>query len=184
LQKYAGAPERKKNRQTHNFFSLFTTIARWRFSVSSICVIWVFPLHFTSVKFLRNGVLILNWKENKEAGAICFEIRIPRKKNKELLWKVPSKIYESYFIMETTKSFFGLSIIPNIITEKWGACHMTFRAVPYWHLYGSKQSNGLALNLYVFARNTLALHCSPISRWWYSELLTNQKMFLFFSIIK
>ena len=54
-----------------------------------------FPLHFTSVKkmkessiiFLWNGVLILNRKENKEAGAICFEIRIPRKKNKELYQK-------------------------------------------------------------------------------------------------
>ena len=43
-------------------------------------MIWVFPLYFTSVKkitessviFLRNGILILNGKENKEAGAICF----------------------------------------------------------------------------------------------------------------
>ena len=89
-------------------------ITRWRFSVSSICVIWVFPLYFTSVKkitesfviFLRNGVLILNWKENKEAGAICFEIRIPSKKNKYLLRKVPSKIYGSYFIMEKNKNIF------------------------------------------------------------------------------
>jgi hypothetical protein len=38
--------------------------------------------------------LILNGKENKEAAAICFEIRIPKKKKKELLQKVPSKIYE------------------------------------------------------------------------------------------
>jgi hypothetical protein len=38
--------------------------------------------------------LILNGKENKEASAICFEIRIPKKKNEELLRKVPSKIYE------------------------------------------------------------------------------------------
>ena len=30
----------------------------------------------------------------KEASAICFEVRIPKKKNEELLWKVPSKIYE------------------------------------------------------------------------------------------
>ena len=37
----------------------------------------------SSIIFLRNGVLILNGKENKEAGAICFEIRIPRKKNKK-----------------------------------------------------------------------------------------------------
>ena len=49
----------------------------------------------SSVTFLWNGVLILNGKENKEATAICFEIRIPKKKNKELLLlqKVPSKIY-------------------------------------------------------------------------------------------
>ena len=77
-------------------------------------MIWVFLIHSTSVKkimkssviFLRNGVLILNGKENKEAGAICFEIRIPRKKNKEFLRKVPSKIYGSYFIMEKNKNIF------------------------------------------------------------------------------
>ena len=49
----------------------------------------------SSVIFLRIDVLILNEKENKEASVICFEIRIPRKKNMELLWKVPSKIYGS-----------------------------------------------------------------------------------------
>ena len=43
----------------------------------------------SSVIFLRDDVLILNGKENKEATAICFEIRIPKKKNKELLCKVP-----------------------------------------------------------------------------------------------
>ena len=63
----------------------------------------------SSVIFLRNGVLILNGKENKEATAICFEIRIPKKKNKELLRKVPSKIYGSNFIMEKNKNKnFGL----------------------------------------------------------------------------
>ena len=55
---------------------------------------------------LRNGVLILNGKGNKEAGAICFEIRIPRKKNKKLLRKVSSKIYGSNFIIEDTKNIF------------------------------------------------------------------------------
>ena len=73
-------------------------------------MIWVFPIHFTSVKkitessviFLRNGVLTLNGKENKEAGAISFEIRILRKKNKALLQKVPSKIYGSNLVMEKT----------------------------------------------------------------------------------
>ena len=47
-----------------------------------------------------------NWKENKEVGAICFEIRIPRKKNKELLREVSTKIYGNYFIMETNKNIF------------------------------------------------------------------------------
>ena len=36
----------------------------------------------SSVIFLQDGVLILNEKENKEATAICLEIRIPKKKNK------------------------------------------------------------------------------------------------------
>ena len=87
-------------------------------------MIWVFPIHSTSIKkntkssviFLRNDVLILSGKENKEASAICFEIRIPKKKNEELLRKVPSKIYEVHnFIMEKNKKKF-----PNIITEQWG----------------------------------------------------------------
>ena len=60
-------------------------------------------------------VLILNGKENKEAGAICFELRIPRKKSKEIFWKVPL-VYGINLIMEKTKTFFGLSIFPNIIT--------------------------------------------------------------------
>ena len=60
----------------------------------------------SSVIFLRNGVFILNGKENKEATTICFEIRIPKKKNKELLRKVPSKIYGGNFIMEKNKNKF------------------------------------------------------------------------------
>ena len=44
--------------------------------------------------------MILNGKENKEATAICFEIRIPKKKSKEFLRKVPSKIYGRNFIVE------------------------------------------------------------------------------------
>ena len=66
-----------------------------------MCMIWVFPIQSpfhknteSSLIFLRNDVLIHNGKENKESRAICFEIRIPKKKNKELLWKVPSNIYE------------------------------------------------------------------------------------------
>ena len=41
----------------------------------------------SSVIFLRTDVFILNEKENKEATAICLEIRIPKKKNKELFMK-------------------------------------------------------------------------------------------------
>ena len=74
----------------------------------------------SSVIFLRNDVLILNGKENKEATAICFEIRIPKKKNKELLRKVPSKIYEVILLWKKTKKKFGLLIFPNIITKQWG----------------------------------------------------------------
>jgi len=74
----------------------------------------------SSVIFLRNDVLILNGKENKEASAICFEIRIPKKKNEELLRKVPSKIYEVILLWKKTKKKFGLLIFLNIITEQWG----------------------------------------------------------------
>ena len=43
-----------------------------------------------------------NWKENKEVGAICFEIRIPRKKNKEILGEVPSKnLNGSHFLINS-----------------------------------------------------------------------------------
>ena len=73
-----------------------------------------------SVIFLRNDVFILNGKENKEASAICFEIRIPKKKNKELLRKVQSKIYEVILLWKKTKKKFGLLIFPNIITKQWG----------------------------------------------------------------
>ena len=57
--------------------------------------------------------MIFNGKENKEAGAICFEIRIPRKKNKELLRKVPSKL----FYYGKNKNVFGLSIIQNTLNS-------------------------------------------------------------------
>ena len=69
-----------------------------------LCLLW--NLMHQTIIFLWNGVLIRNWTENKEADAICFEIRFLRKKNKELKRKVPSKIYGSYFIMEKNKNIF------------------------------------------------------------------------------
>ena len=77
----------------------------------------------SSIIFLRNDVLILNGKENKEASAICFEIRIPKKKNKELLRKVQTKTYEVILLWKKTKNNFGLLIFPNFITEQWGYSH-------------------------------------------------------------
>jgi hypothetical protein len=90
-------------------------------------MIWVFPIHYTSIKkntessviFLPNDFLILNGKENKEAAANCFEIRIPKKKNEELLQKVSSKVYEVILLWKKTKEKFGLLIFLNI-TEQWG----------------------------------------------------------------
>ena len=73
-------------------------------------MIWVFPVQITSVKkkessmiFLRNGVLILNGKENSKAAVISFETRISKKKNVELLWKVPSKSYGSNLMWKKAK---------------------------------------------------------------------------------
>jgi hypothetical protein len=66
--------------------------------------------------------LILNGKENKETTAICFEIRIPKKKKKELLRKVPSKFMKVILSWEKEKEN-GLLIFPNIITKKWGYNH-------------------------------------------------------------
>ena len=59
-----------------------------------------------------------NGKENKEASAICFEVRILEKKKEELLWKVPSKIYEVISLWKKTKEKNGLLIFPNIISEQ------------------------------------------------------------------
>ena len=80
----------------------------------------------SSIIFLQNGVFILNEKENKEATVICFEIRVPKKKKKELLRKITSKVYEVILLWKRTKKKFGLSIFPNIITKQWGYCIM------YW----------------------------------------------------
>ena len=57
----------------------------------------------SSIIFLRNDVLILNGKENKEVSAICFEIRIPKKNNEEFLRKVPSKIHEVILLQKKKK---------------------------------------------------------------------------------
>ena len=49
--------------------------------------------------------------------------------------------------------------------------------VQRWYFPSCKNA---ALTLQV----VILIAISPISRWWYSELLTNQKMFLFFPIMK
>ena len=70
----------------------------------------------SSVIFLRNGVLILHWKENKEAGAIYFQ----GKRTRNYYGKSHQKFMEVILLWKETKTFSGLLIIPNIITEKWG----------------------------------------------------------------
>ena len=64
----------------------------------------------SSVIFLQNDVLIFNGKENKEATAICFEIKIPKKKNKEFLRKVQSKIYEAILYRKKRKKIWFVNI--------------------------------------------------------------------------
>ena len=91
-------------------------------------MIWVFPLHFNSIKnvessviFLRNSVLILNLKESKEAGAICFEIRIPRKKEQGIITESTIKIYGRYLIMEENKNIFLVCLLFQISSPRNGA---------------------------------------------------------------
>ena len=74
----------------------------------------------SSVIFLRNGVLFFNCKENKEAGTICFEIKIPKKKKKELLQKIPSKNYENNCIIEKNKEKFLFVNNSKYHLKKWG----------------------------------------------------------------
>ena len=109
-------------------------------------MIWVFPIHSTSVKkitessviFLRNGVLILNGKENKETTAICFGIRIPKKKNKKLLRKVPSKIYGSNFILEKNKNKFWFVYISEYHVRAMGLISINFECFlnHFWINFG------------------------------------------------
>ena len=94
------------------------------FHVYDLGVSYTFHFHKrnteSSVIFLWNDVLTLNGKENKKASAICFERRILKKKNKELLRKVPSKIYEVILSWKKRTNKIGLLIFPNTITEQWG----------------------------------------------------------------
>ena len=87
------------------FFKNISLNTRWR-SFGFFHFTFVKKNMESSVIFLRNGVLSLNWKEDKDAGSICFEIRTPRKNNKEILRKFPSKIYGSYSIMEKKQKYF------------------------------------------------------------------------------
>ena len=69
--------------------------------------------------------MILDRKENKETCAICFEIIIPRKKNKELSQQVPSKIYGNNLIMEKTKNIFWFVNISKYHCQEMGLMSST-----------------------------------------------------------
>ena len=62
---------------------------------------------------------VINWKENKEVGTICFEIRIPMKKPKIFMeffyvsfQKKLSIFGFSNFILEENKNIYGNTFIP------------------------------------------------------------------------
>ena len=62
---------------------------------------------------------VIIWKENKEVGTICFEIRIPMKKPKIFMeffyvsfWKKKSIFGFSNFIVEENKNIYGDTFIP------------------------------------------------------------------------
>ena len=55
-------------------------------------------------KMTRLRYLLRNEKENNEACSTCFELRVPRKKNEEIFWKVPSNIYGNNFIIKNNKN--------------------------------------------------------------------------------
>ena len=84
----------------------------------------------SSVIFLRNGVLILIGKENKQNTAISFEIRIPKKKIKELLRRVPSKIYGHNFIMDKNEKCFWFVNISEYHIRAIGLVSML--SGPFW----------------------------------------------------
>ena len=63
---------------------------------------------------------VINWKENREVGTICFEVRIPKKKTKivmEFFYVSFSKkiliIGFNIFISEGNKNIYGNNIIPS-----------------------------------------------------------------------
>ena len=50
-----------------------------------------YTFHNFTESFLRNGVLILNGKDNKEAGTIYLEIKDPKEKEQEIIKESPIK---------------------------------------------------------------------------------------------
>ena len=86
---------------------------------------------------------VINWKENKEVGTICFEVRIPMKKTKIFL----EFLYISFrkkicifgfnnFILEENKNMYGNAFIP---------------LKSHWNIGLMKHANN-ALNISLFTR--------------------------------
>ena len=107
-----------------DFFAIWTPsgnnlITWWYFSVSSRCVIWAFPLHFTSVKQIRNhpyylyGMLFWSLIEKRTRKLVQSVLR----------WGFQRKRTRNYY-RESHQKFIKVillqSIILNIFTEKWG----------------------------------------------------------------
>ena len=118
------------------------------------------PFHIKDYGTVRNifwnGVLILNEKDNKEACATCFEIRIPRKKNNKLLWKVPSKNFGNNFTMEKNKKVFRFANISEYHHREMG-----LMTIQDWYITSSYVTSEMNL-IIVSSRTSLDFvdkHC-------------------------
>ena len=76
-------------------------------------------------------MMILNGKENKEASAMCFEIRIPKKNNKELLRKVPAKIYKVILLWKITKKKFWFVNISEYHHRTTGLLYVSMQLLAF-----------------------------------------------------
>ena len=93
-----------------------------------------------------NGVctIPLTAKENKEAGVICFDLRIP--------WKIPKNYYA------TVPSKFDGSNVRHTVTDSWSLyrIHVNW----YWHIYALLASLAYFCNSFACSSKPWTCFCS------------------------
>ena len=93
-----------------------------------------------------NGVctIPLTAKENKEAGVICFDLRIP--------WKIPNNYYA------TVPSKFDGSNVRHTVTDSWSLyrIHVNW----YWHIYALLASLAYFCNSFACSSKPWTCFCS------------------------